>query len=98
VAVKNNYFQNVFAGLIAWEDLMINDLRAYMVEASSTSALRGSFVDRIVKNKDVRVFKDVYGNTLLLYSFVNNDLIVFAKNESTLSYIVTRLDQSSLSR
>jgi len=52
--------------------------------------LRGQFVDKIVKNKDVREFITINGDTLFLYSFIDNTMLVIAGNEATLAEIITR--------
>ena len=96
VAVKNNYFQNAFSGLVSWESVLPNDIGIFV--ASSTRLIRGSFVDKIIKNRDVRAFVDENKRTLFVYSFVNRDILVFAKNEVTLAGILARLDANTFSR
>ncbi len=57
--------------------------------------IRGHFKDRIIKNKDVRAFEDEAGQTLFLYSFVdNNTKLVLTNKESTLTEILTRLEKA----
>lgn len=144
VVATTNYFQNAFAGMLAWENVMADDLRQYLVSsniygvanvpvvnepsmASSTDAismktlvpetaagsstlsessdynsgydtLKGRFVDRIVGNKDVRLFVTDDGKTLFLYSFVNNDTIVLAGSEKALAEILSRLEKQAFTR
>lgn len=60
--------------------------------------IKGQFIDRIVRNKDVREFVDQYGNIIFMYSFVDNNHLVFARNEGTLAEIIARLEQKSFVR
>ncbi len=57
--------------------------------------IRGHFVDRIIKNKDVREFQDDNGNILFLYSFVDNTKLVLTTAESTLAEIISRLEKAA---
>ena len=83
-----------------------------VVTASSTAAtssapeaavkpyftLRGTFEDRIIKNKDVREFVTDDGRVLFLYSFVDNAHLVIAGSESALIEIVSRLEKQAFVR
>ena len=57
--------------------------------------LRGSFSDKIIRNKDVRVFRTTEGNILFLYSFIDNTKLVITNNEGTLSEIILRLEKQN---
>lgn len=60
--------------------------------------IQGKFEDRIINNKDTRVFRSIDGNTLFLYSFVDNTKLVIAQNETVLMEIVKRLEKKSFVR
>lgn len=60
--------------------------------------IRGSFEDRIVKNKDVRAFRTTDGEIIFLYSFIDNKSLVITKNEATLEEIITRLEKQAFIR
>lgn len=60
--------------------------------------LRGSFVDRIIHNKDVREFITSDGNILFLYSFIDNTKIVVTGSEAALSEILNRLERQAFVR
>jgi hypothetical protein len=60
--------------------------------------IRGSFEDRITKNKDVRIFKTTQNNTLFLYSFINNKTLLVTGKESTLMAILDRLENQAFVR
>lgn len=132
IVIKNNFFQNAFAGMLAWESVMPDDLKQYLfsvapqgvsnstspsstITSSSTLAstspeaetlapvipyftLRGQFQDKIVKNKDVREFITADGDTLFLYSFIDNNRMVISANENTLAEIILRLEREAYVR
>jgi hypothetical protein len=60
--------------------------------------LRGTFEDRIIKNKDVRAFRTDTGTILFLYSFIDNTRLALASDEATLVEILTRLEKQALIR
>jgi len=120
VIVTNNFFQNAFAGMLSWEDLIADDLKAYLpaqrmvnipitsttTNSTSTreqtpsyySASSGQFYDGIIKNRDVRIYKDAAGNIVFLYSFIDNEKLIFTSKEDTLKEIITRLEKQSFVR
>ena len=122
VIVTNNFFQNTFAGMLQWENVMADDLKQYLypsnlspsgianITGQSTStltstnetrnfgAIRGRFVDRIIKNKDVREFMTNEGQVLFLYSFIDNDRLVITGDEATLYEILSRLEKQDFMR
>ena len=60
--------------------------------------LRGQFEDRIIMNKDVRVFRTTDRKILFLYSFINNSTLVFTTKEKTLVEILNRLEKQAFIR
>jgi|GEM_PF-493580 len=131
VAATTNFFQNTFAGMLQWENIMADDLKLYISSArgivnapiasstvevlgpngTTTSVsqppsssieqyftLRGQFEDRIIMNKDVRVFRTANRNILFLYSFINNSTLVFTTKEQTLVEILNRLEKQAFMR
>jgi len=95
VVTTVSYFQNAFAGMLQWESVMPDDLRQYL---PASGIVKGSFVDRIVQNKDVREFVTSDGKILFLYSFIDNTKLVIAGSESTLIEILNRLEQKDFMR
>lgn len=94
-----NFFQNAFAGMLQWERVMADDLRQYLYsDTIEYAAIRGTFEDRIIKNKDVRAFRTDDGKILFLYSFIDNAHVVVTDKESTLAEILSRLEKQSFIR
>ena len=98
IIATNNFFQNAFAGILQWEASMSADLKQFLLTSDGSDTTRGRFIDRIIKNKDVREFISENGEMLFLYSFVSNDKIVITDNETVLSEIITRLDKKAFIR
>lgn len=100
VVVSTNLFQNAFAGMLAWEQAIPEDLKTFLTGSSDPSipAPQGGFKDQIVKNKDVRAFVSDNGRTLMEYSFTDNSTLIFTANNSALSAIITRLENKAFLR
>jgi hypothetical protein len=131
IILTNNFFQNAYAGMIAWEKTMPDDLVDVFgyankeVSPTSTTALpnfasstatssissfvytppissyfniQGSFKDGVIDNKDVRAFTEPDGTVLVLYSFVDNNIIVITTDENALAEIINRLEKQTFIR
>ena len=56
------------------------------------------FEDVVVRNKDARILKNTRGDAILLYSFVNRDLLLITSSESSLRDLVNKLISEQLIR
>jgi hypothetical protein len=95
--VVNNFFQNTFSGMLQWENLMPDDLKTFIIN-NPKDIIRGQFIDKIVKNKDIREFKSVEGNPVFLYSFIDNSMLIFAVDENIIGEVMSRLEKQSFIR
>jgi hypothetical protein len=68
------------------------------ISPQTYTAARGQFVDRIIKNKDVREYVSSDGHVLFLYSFINNSKLLIAGNEDALIEILARLEKQAFVR
>ncbi len=107
-----DFFQNAFAGMLAWEASMPDELadilnfkekaRAGETTASSSIAsyfsIRGKFIDKQIQNRDVREFIGRQDETLFLYSFIDKDTIVFTTTESALKGLLGRVEKETYVR
>jgi len=82
-------YERSYAGMLAWEPLMKNDLFSLFGISSSSNLSR--FEDRVISNKDIRAGLDVDGNTLFVYGFYNPQTIIFARNNETFKAVSNRL-------
>lgn len=97
---KSTFFENTFAGMLAWEPDMLLDLGPIFIDTKETSttsaqslraaAARG-FEDAVVQNKDARVVRDIRGNIIFLYTFPDRETLVLTTNEQTLKELLYRM-------
>ncbi|MEK7463760.1 MAG: hypothetical protein AAB610_01405 [Patescibacteria group bacterium] len=109
---KTDFFQNAFAGMLKWEEFMPEDLadllgyrqRTLIGDPLSTTSIatffniRGTFEDKIIKNRDVREFISQEGEMLFLYSFIDENTVVVATSESTISALLDRIEKQTYIR
>ena len=112
IILKDNFFQNAYAGMIAWERTMPDNLSTifgYTDKAreggqigtstlSSYFTIQGSFKDGVIDNKDVRAFTQPDGSVLVLYSFVDNNTVVITTDGKALAEIINRLEKQTFIR
>lgn len=165
IILKNSFFQNAYAGMLAWERTMYRDIGplfegATPVQiprntnlapiASSTNSVATSsnratstnsatstrntaatttkqatstvattvvapviplqnanpvlfralptFSDKVYKNLDIRVLSRAGENSILIYTFIDNDTIIITKDENTLQRVLETLDNTVYTR
>lgn len=104
--IQVDSFDRAFEGMLAWEKNMYNDLKLFinktnMVTAENTANTSEIvtiplkiFEDIIVQNKDTRVLKNNQGDTLMMYSFIDQKTLFIMDNESTFKEILKRFEAS----
>lgn len=112
MALTTDFFQNTFAGMLIWEDSLPDDLALLLnykdrarrdeLNASSTTSsyfsITGTWSDKVIRNRDVREFKNRNGELLLLYSFINKQTIVISTTESSLIGLLDRIEKDTYVR
>jgi len=100
IIIKLDSFENAYAGMLSWEKNMADDLLPLFVSEDIYSSFPSNtlFQDITLQNKNARALKDEKGNTVLLYSFFDNNLLIITDNESSLRTILVRLNTGKLSR
>ncbi len=107
-----DFFQNAFAGMLKWEPSMPENLanllgfrdRAQSNDPLSTTSIasffniRGTFEDKTVRNRDVREFISERGEMLFLYDFIDENTIIIATSESTISALLDRIEKQTYVR
>jgi hypothetical protein len=93
-------FENAYPGMLAWESTMAEDIgplfASRILIANNTGELE--FKDITLQNKDARILRDQDGQTLLIYSFFDNQTLIITDNEGSLTTIIGRLTSELLSR
>ena len=77
--------------MLKWEKTMAIDLKD-MLQIDVEENLQ--FADRLYFNKDVRTIETQSGKVVLLYSFVDTNTILIAKDRHIFQDILTRIYQS----
>jgi hypothetical protein len=100
VLVKLDSYENTFPRMLSWEQDMGGDLLPLFASSSVATNFPTDtkFVDVTIQNKDARALKDSTGNTVLLYSFFDNNMLIITDNEASLKTLVARLNVAKLSR
>ena len=104
--IQIDSFDRAFEGMLAWEKNMYADLKLFINKTDVvitenaesgggliTAPLK-SFEDVIVQNKDTRVLKNNQGDTLMMYSFIDQKTLFIVDNESTFKEILKRFEAS----
>lgn len=97
--IKLVSFENAFAGMLAWEKNLSQDIGPLFATAEfSKSMPRGStFTDITDRNKDVRILA-LGDQPILLYSFFDNNMLIITDHVETLRTLIDRLTREKLSR
>ncbi len=98
--IKLNSFDNAFPGMLEWEKNMRDDILPIFAspEILATTSPSAIFSDITIQNKDARILKDSTGQTVLLYSFFDNNMLIITDNEMSLRAIISKLNAEKLSR
>jgi len=97
--IKLASFENAFAGMLAWEEHLAEDLGPLFATATlfKNVAPESTFVDVIDRNKDIRMLM-LGEQPVLLYSFFDNNLLIITDHIETMRTLVDRLTREKLSR
>ncbi|MSR87909.1 MAG: hypothetical protein EXS69_01970 [Candidatus Zambryskibacteria bacterium] len=99
-------FENAFAGQLAWEKSMAEDIGPLFTNVALLKNIgpEYTFKDIVSKNKDARaLFAPISPGSatttpVLLYSFFNSKMLIITNSIETLKTLMDRLTQESLSR
>lgn len=83
--IRSYNFDELFAGLLEWEDTMPEDLSPLFGESMATST---HFIDAVQNNKSTRILYDTTGNEVLLYSFINQNVVIITTSGEALSALI----------
>ena len=97
--IKLVSFENAFAGMLAWEKNLNQDIGPLFstAELSRNVAPESTFTDVTDKNKDVRMLA-LGDQPVLLYSFFDNNMLIITDHIETLRILMDRLTREKLSR
>ncbi len=99
--IQIDSFDKAFEGMLAWEKNIYSDLKKYIDtrnETENISTPLSDFEDQIVQNKDTRILKNDQGETLMLYSFIDQKNLFIVDDEATFKEILNRFTTSKTIR
>ena len=83
-----NDYPSAYAGMLKWEPNILSDIGGLFEVRAQASTTKLEFSDEALQNKDLRIVKDLNGNTLFLYSFIDKNTLVLTTNENILTAIM----------
>jgi hypothetical protein len=89
-------FENAFDGMLDWEKNLVTDLK-FLVTSGNDVPL-GNFRDAVIQDKDSRILRDRVGRSILIYSFIEKNVLLIARNEETFEEISNRYLSAKLGR
>lgn len=95
LVLKTEFFQNTFTGMLKWEPEIQEDTKLWL---SDKDVAAETFVDKVLKNKDIRILTDTTGTSLILYGFLDKETLVITTNEETFLEILDRFEKQTYVR
>lgn len=106
--LKTNSFDVALSGMFRWEPMMIRDLQNIFLRPADRVApplytvgesnFSYKFEDAILQNKEIRAVRDLKGNVVLLYVFLDTKTILITNDEVTLKDVSARLIKAQFVR
>lgn len=106
--LKTNSFDVALSGMFRWEPLMIRDLQNLFLRPADrvspplytigTSSIAYKFEDAILQNKEIRAVRDLKGNVVLLYAFLDTKTLLITSDEATMRNVSARLIKAQFVR
>ena len=99
IIIKLSSFENAYDGMLTWEPNLSRDIGPLFATAMllRSAPPEASFGDLIDQNKDIRVLT-LGGQPVLLYTFLDNNILIITDNLETLRTLLDRLTREKLSR
>ena len=97
--IKLVSFENAFAGMLMWEKSLSQDIGPLFATAEFSRDVPPEtiFTDITDRNKDIRILA-LADQSILLYSFLDNNILIITDSMETLRTLIDRLTQEKLSR
>lgn len=102
--VQIDSFDKAFEGMLAWEKNMYTDIKPFWKGNSTNNESEiitqplENFDDLILQNKDTRVLKNNQGETLIIYSFIDQKTLFIVDSEITFKEVLNRFTTSKFIR
>lgn len=91
IIINVNDYSLAYSGMLKWEESMFTDIGRLFGIAKDT-AVQDKFIDETIKNKDLRILRETSGKSLIVYSFIDRETLIIARNEDILSALVDKIN------
>ncbi len=104
ILIKIDNFDLAFKSMLTWEKYMPIDLKDIFIanitgsESTTTTPDTGVFLDKTLKNYDIRKYTKNSDNLSIIYGFINNKYILITSGESSFIDIKDRLLKENITR
>ncbi len=108
ILININDFDLAFKSTLEWEKYMYSDLKEIFAkntaDTKSTTTLKTNntsnniFVDRIIKNQDIRQYTDSENKVDIFYGFINKKYLLITSGESSFTNTKDRLLKDNILR
>lgn len=106
--LKTSSFDTTLAGMLRWEPMMIRDLQTIFLRPTDRVSpplytigggnISYKFEDAILQNKEIRAVRDLQGNVVLLYVFLDTKTLMITSDETVLKDVSARLIKAQFVR
>jgi hypothetical protein len=94
IILRTSSYRDISPSIIAWEDHMLDDLSGWLnvnVTGNNNYLLQSKFGGLIVSNKETKAITNKMGGIELMYVYLDEYNILFARNKNTLDEVLLRL-------
>lgn len=89
-------YENAFAGMLAWESSVNEDLGPFFTTAplftsGNGTPARRAYTDEVIQNYDIRALKNDSGIIVFYYVFPSRNILILAESPYSFTEIITRL-------
>lgn len=100
IVFKVNFFQGALASMLKYEMSLPNDMFPIIIPSQMSRNISNIpvFKDISIRNKDARILKNTFGETALIYSFIDSETLVITDTESSFQTIIDELAKKKFIR
>jgi hypothetical protein len=100
ILIKLKSFEQAFPGMLEWEGNLREDLLPLFISSENLINIssENKFEDITIANKDARVLRDNNGNTVLLYTFIDSEMVLITSDEISLKTLQNLYSVGKLAR
>ena len=88
--IKLDSFEQAYPGMLEWEKDIKDDLLPLFANDEKVLAIPAdkTFDDLTISNKGTRVLRDSERNAVLIYTFIDNNMLLITDNEDSLKNLL----------